>query len=151
VTGTSPARVVLDSLARVPPTARLFAADGARRIVVCGAEAPAQRTAALEALGAEVLRCATAQPTPAEYLPRLRAAGLRTVLVEGGAQVHANLIAQGAANELFLYIAGRMIGDAAAPGWCGALGITRLDAAPCVRLDVPRSIGEDVLVHGWFD
>jgi len=146
-----PARVVLDSRARIPPASRLLAADGARRIVVTGCDAPDERVAVLAALGAEVLRCTTARPEPPEYLPCLRAAGLQALLVEGGARVHANLIAQGAADELFLYLAGCMIGDPDAPAWCGTLGVERLKDAPRVRLDAPLTIGPDVLLHGWFD
>jgi diaminohydroxyphosphoribosylaminopyrimidine deaminase / 5-amino-6-(5-phosphoribosylamino)uracil reductase len=147
----APARVVLDSLARIAPQARLLAADGARRIVVTGRDAPADRVRALERAGAEVLRCATARPEPAEYLGLLRAAGLRALLVEGGAEVHGNLIAHGAADELFLYIAGCVIGDRDAPAWCGELGVERLAQAPRLRLDAPQAIGVDVLLHGWFE
>jgi diaminohydroxyphosphoribosylaminopyrimidine deaminase / 5-amino-6-(5-phosphoribosylamino)uracil reductase len=146
-----PARVVLDSRARIALDARLLAADGARRIVVTGSAAPRSRLTALDALGAEVLRCGTPRPQPSEYLALLRAAGLRALLVEGGAQVHANLIAQGAADELFLYLAGCVIGDRDAPAWCGALGVERLEQAPRVRLDAPQAIGPDVLLHGWFE
>lgn len=149
--GIAPARVVLDSRAGLRRDARVLAADGARRLVVCGSGAADADVAALEALGVEVLRCGTPRPEPAEYLARLRAAGLRSVLVEGGGQVHAGLIAQGAADELFLYIAGLMIGDPGAPGWCGPLEALRLADAPRVRLDTPQRIGDDVLLHGWFD
>jgi diaminohydroxyphosphoribosylaminopyrimidine deaminase / 5-amino-6-(5-phosphoribosylamino)uracil reductase len=146
-----PARVVLDSRARIDPAALLLAADGARRIVVVGSAAPQRRLRELAERGAEVLRCATPRPEPAAYLPLLRGAGLRALLVEGGAQVHADLIAHGAANELFLYIAGRVIGDPAAPAWCGPLGLERLAQAPRVRLEAPLALGADVLLHGWFD
>lgn len=145
-----PARVVLDSLARLDPAAQLLADDGARRLVVTGRDAPASRTGPLERKGAEIVRCSTPRPEPREYLTRLRAAGMETLLVEGGAQVHGNLIAQGAANELFLYLAGCVLGDREAPAWCGALGVERLDRAPRVRLDAPQVIGADVLLHGWF-
>lgn len=146
-----PARVVLDSRARIDPAARLLADDGARRIVVTGSEAPPEAVARLAARGVEVLACATPRPEPAAYLPLLRSAGLQALLVEGGAQVHANLIAHGAADELFLYIAGCVIGDSAAPGWCDALGVERLADAPRVRLEPPVAIGADVLLHGWFE
>lgn len=145
-----PARVVLDSRARLPLAAQVLSAEGARRVVVVGCDAPSARMRALAALGVELVRCATPRPEPREYLARLRAAGLRTLLVEGGAQVHGDLIAHGAANELFLYIAGCVLGDREAPAWCGPLGIERLDEAPRVRLTAPQTIGPDVLLHGWF-
>jgi diaminohydroxyphosphoribosylaminopyrimidine deaminase/5-amino-6-(5-phosphoribosylamino)uracil reductase len=146
-----PARVVLDSLARIAPQARLLADDGARRIVVAGCDAPPECVAALTARGVQVLRCATPRPQPAEYLARLREAGLRSVLVEGGAQVHSALIAQDMADELFLYLGGRVLGDREAPAWCGELAVARLADAPRVRLDAPQALAGDVLLHGWFD
>ncbi len=145
-----PARIVLDSRARIDLSAALLAADGARRIVVVGSKAPRTRVRALQALGVEVIACTTPRPEPAEYLALLRTAGVRALLVEGGARVHANLIAQLAADELFLYLAGCMLGDDAAPAWCGPLGAERLADAQRVRLDPPQAIGADVLLHGWF-
>src|SRR5437867_12116832 len=52
-----PYRVVLDALARTPPAARLISAGmPSRAVVVVGQRAPAQRTRALEAAGATVLK-----------------------------------------------------------------------------------------------
>jgi diaminohydroxyphosphoribosylaminopyrimidine deaminase/5-amino-6-(5-phosphoribosylamino)uracil reductase len=146
----SPARVVLDSLARIDPEARLLADDGVRRLVVVGSEAPARRLAALKERGAEVVACAGARPEPGDYLPRLRAAGIASLLVEGGGTVHGNLIAHREADALFLYVAGCVLGDSAAPAWCGELGMTRLEEAPRLKLAAPLRLGEDVLLHGYF-
>jgi riboflavin biosynthesis pyrimidine reductase len=80
---------------------------------------------------------------------------LRTLLVEGGGRVHASLIAQGAADELWLFVAGRIMGDDAAPGWCGTLpGSVRPDLAgmPRLRLAAPQSLdGGDILLRGTFE
>lgn len=149
-TGAAPARIVLDSRCRVPPGARMLAADGARRIVVTGRDAPAAATARLEARGVETLRCPEARPHPASFLPRLRSLGLETLLVEGGAQVHAGLVATREADELFLFLAGRIVGDSMAPAWCGPLDIASLAATPRLRLSPPRAVGADVLIHGLF-
>jgi diaminohydroxyphosphoribosylaminopyrimidine deaminase/5-amino-6-(5-phosphoribosylamino)uracil reductase len=150
-----PARIVLDSTARLPPSARLLAADGARRIVVVGKDAPPARIAALQMAGAEVLALPAARPEPGAFLPALARLGLRTLLVEGGGRVHASLIAQGAADELWLFVAGRIMGDDAAPGWCGTLpGSARPDLAgmPRLRLAAPQSLdGGDILLRGTFE
>lgn len=146
----SPARVVLDSKARIRPDARMLAEDGVRRMVVTGNAVPERRAAALRLRGVEVLTCSTARPEPAEYLPMLRAAGLATLLVEGGARVHENLIAHGEADELFLYVAPSLIGDHAAPGWCGQLGVERLEDSPRLAFEPPQAIGQDILLHAFF-
>ena len=146
----NPTRIVLDSRCRIDPAARCLADDGAERIVVVGAGADAVRVTALRARGVRVLQCAGPRPTPAEFLPALRACGVQRLLVEGGAAVHANIIALGRPDELFLYQAGKIIGGPDARGWCEDIGVRRLAAAPLLRLSQPRLVGEDVLLHGVF-
>ncbi|MEE8433743.1 MAG: dihydrofolate reductase family protein [bacterium] len=146
----SPVRVVLDSRAGIDPDALVLAQDGARRIVVTGAEAPAGKVAALRGRGVEVITCESARPMAGAFLPALRNSGLDTVLVEGGAEVHGHFIAEREADELFLYLAGRLIGDRDAPGWCGILNIPSLAEAPRVTMTQPVTLGGDVLLHGFF-
>lgn len=148
----NPARIVLDSNCRTPPTAKcLSPADGARRIVVTGSRAPAERVEALEAAGVEVLRGPTSRPQPSWFLPTLREAGLYSLLVEGGGEVHGNLIANRESDELFLFIAACIIGGADAPGWCSSLEIDRPGQAPRLDLSPPMQIGEDIVLHGYFN
>jgi diaminohydroxyphosphoribosylaminopyrimidine deaminase/5-amino-6-(5-phosphoribosylamino)uracil reductase len=149
--GPDPARIVLDSLGRIPLGARCLRDDGARRIVVGGTGFPPAHAAALEQRGVWVLRCSPERPDPDQFLPRLRAAGIETLLVEGGAHVHASLIAHHAADALFLFVAGKVMGDAAAPAWCAALpGGNRLQDAPALTFAPPLMIGPDVLLRGHF-
>ena len=147
----TPARIVLDSQARIGTGSLLLAEDGARRIVIAGREAEASRLERLEAMGVETILCATPRPEGREFLPKLRAAGLSTLLVEGGGSVHGSFIANGEADELFLYLAGRLIGDPAAPAWCQGLGVERLEDTPRLTLSPPVLLGDDVLVHGYFE
>ena len=145
-----PARVVLDSHARIARSARCLSDDGARRIVVVGSHAARQALDALHDQGAEVFVCATPRPHPEEFLPALRRAGLGSLLVEGGAQVHASLIAHNGVDELFLYMAGGVFGGAEAPGWCAALGVERPEDAPRFTLDAASPLDADLLIHGVF-
>jgi diaminohydroxyphosphoribosylaminopyrimidine deaminase/5-amino-6-(5-phosphoribosylamino)uracil reductase len=150
-----PARIVLDSLARLPPTAHVLAHDGVRRIVIVSDRAPADRTRDLRREGAEVLVMPGSRPQPRDFLPALAKLGLHALLVEGGGQVHASLIAQGGADELWLFMAGRIMGDSAAPGWCADLPGAehlRLAALPRLSLRPPWLLdGGDILLRGSFD
>lgn len=147
----TPARVVLDSRCRLPAGANCLDGDGARRFVVTGAAAPPAKLEALRNAGAEVIVCHSERPAPSEFLPALREQGISTLLVEGGAEVHANLIANREPDELFLFVAGIVIGGGGAPGWCASLGVESLDKAPRLRLDPPYQVGGDVVLHGSFD
>jgi diaminohydroxyphosphoribosylaminopyrimidine deaminase/5-amino-6-(5-phosphoribosylamino)uracil reductase len=153
-----PARIVLDSTARLPVDARCLAADGARRIVVVGNAAPRERTEALRAFGVEIVALPAPRPEPGAFLPALLSLGMRSLLVEGGARVHASLIAHRAADELWLFLSGSVMGDGAAPAWCGDLageaqplrrglaGLPRLRLLPPLWLE-----GGDLLVRGDFE
>ena len=145
-----PARIVLDSTCRAPFTARIFAEDGAARYVIAGRDAPAGSVAALRERGVAVRVCSTQRPAAAEFLPWLRGQGVNSVLVEGGGAVHGHFVANAQAQELFLFVAGLVLGDERASAWCGAAGITALSQAPRLRLSVPRRVGEDILLHGLF-
>ena len=151
-----PARIVLDSTGRIPLQSRCLAADGARRLVVLGSTAGQEIAARLAAQGVEVIRCPTPRPAPEEFLPRLREAGLECILVEGGGKVHAALIAQGEADELFLYMGGMIFGGAAAPAWCDDLMVAGPDEAPRIQMAEamwfpgPQGQRQDLLLHGYF-
>lgn len=147
----APARIVLDSRCRVPTDAKVLAKDGAVRLLIAGSEAPLGAIGELRERGVRVFRAPTTRPEPAAFLPWLRRQGVERVLVEGGAAVHATFIAKSTADTLFLFLAGRVIGDPDAPSWCGALGISRLSDTPRLRLAPPRMVGEDVLLFGKFE
>jgi diaminohydroxyphosphoribosylaminopyrimidine deaminase/5-amino-6-(5-phosphoribosylamino)uracil reductase len=93
-----PLRVVLDSAGRLPLAARLFdPALPGRTLVATTARMPDDRRAALAARGVEVL---TLPATPAgvalpELLDTLGRRGVTSLLVEGGARVHAAFFAAG--------------------------------------------------------
>lgn len=148
--GPSPVRIILDSRCRIDPGAKCLTGDGIRRIVVCGGKAPPENRRTLSQMGVEVIDFHEEYPAPAQYLNRLRACGVNTLLIEGGAAVHTNIIAYAEADELFLYMAGKIIGGHNAPGWSGSIGVNRLTDAPGLVLSAPLSVGEDILVHGVF-
>ena len=145
-----PARIVLDSTCRTPLTARIFAEDGAARFLIAGREAPPRLAAALRERGITVRVCSTQRPEAREFLPWLRGQGVNSILVEGGGAVHGHFVANAQAQELFLFVAGLVLGDERAPAWCGATGIPALSQAPRLRLSEPRRVGADVLLHGLF-
>ncbi|MDH4225168.1 MAG: dihydrofolate reductase family protein, partial [Deltaproteobacteria bacterium] len=103
---SSLARVVLDSSCRIAPGSRVLAEDGCRRVVIAGSDAPPEKVEGLRRRGVEVWLCPTPKPEPGFFLPRLRGEGLSSLLVEGGGKVHAGLIAQQEADEVFLFISG---------------------------------------------
>jgi riboflavin-specific deaminase-like protein len=106
VAGRNPARVVIDPNGRLPAGMRVLADDGARRIVVRAAPGEAPPGAEVLAVPAPDGRLA-----PAAILAALAAAGLRRVLVEGGAATVSGFLAVGALDRLHVLVAPVILGS----------------------------------------
>jgi diaminohydroxyphosphoribosylaminopyrimidine deaminase/5-amino-6-(5-phosphoribosylamino)uracil reductase len=81
----------------------------------------------------------------------LRELGKREVmrlLVEGGARVHGALLDAGLVDEVALFVAPRILGDAAAIPLADGKPKTRLSAAIGLESLEVRRVGEDVLLQG---
>jgi diaminohydroxyphosphoribosylaminopyrimidine deaminase / 5-amino-6-(5-phosphoribosylamino)uracil reductase len=138
VAGRNPARVVIDPSGRLPAASRCLAEDGARRIVV-----RADGRCAFP--GVETISCARAdgRMAPRAIVAALHEAGLRRILIEGGAWTVSAFMDAGMVDRLHMLVAPVIIGSGK-PGLTLA-PITRLAEAkrPSARIHV---LGEtDVL------
>jgi diaminohydroxyphosphoribosylaminopyrimidine deaminase / 5-amino-6-(5-phosphoribosylamino)uracil reductase len=144
-----PIRIVLDSRLRTPPRARLLPRpfrNPARTVIVCGAAAPVARERALVRAGAEVWRVPTSRNgrIRLELLARLLGReNITSVLVEGGAEVHASFLALTLADEVVLYIAPKIVGGPA-PSWVGGKGLVALAAAHRFAYAREHLVGPDL-------
>jgi 3,4-dihydroxy 2-butanone 4-phosphate synthase/GTP cyclohydrolase II len=145
VSGSSPVRVILDSTLRLPADARILG-DDAPTVVITTGRASRRRREALESRGAEVRVVADSGRGVdlAAALQVLRGAGLRSVLVEGGAQVITSFLSANAADRLIVSVAPTLIG--AGTEAVGELGVARI--ADGVRLTNRswQTVGEDLLI-----
>jgi diaminohydroxyphosphoribosylaminopyrimidine deaminase/5-amino-6-(5-phosphoribosylamino)uracil reductase len=152
--GRDPVRVVVDSRLRTPVTARLLPAVGgseARTIIATTEAAPRGREDRLRQAGAEIWRVG---PGPRVDLPalarRLAEADLNAVLVEGGADLHAALIAADLVDELVLYVAPLALGGRGNRGglpWLGGPGVDSLAQAERFAFaGEPRRLGDDLVL-----
>jgi len=143
-----PLRVVADGGLSLPLTGRLAASARSGRVaVLCRAEAPAERRAALEALGVEVIETAAAADGALDLtdaLARLGAAGVTRVLCEGGGRLAAALLAAGLVDELVLFTGAKIIGGDGVAA-VGGFGLDRLAEAPGFRLDSVEPLDGNVL------
>lgn len=105
-------RVVLDSRLRLPPGSRL--ARSARRapVIALVARAPAGRRRRLEALGVEVVECASRawRVNPGAALQALRERGVSSVMVEGGSEVLGSFLAARLVDQVALFRAPLLLG-----------------------------------------
>jgi len=145
-----PARVVFDSEARLPLDSALVRGvrDGLKLCVVVSRAAPRVATDALEAAGADII-VATGQNEPARVrnaVSQLGAAGLTSILLEGGPHLAGAFLDAGEVDELRLFIAPVVLGAAAARDPLEGEGVERIaEATRALSMDAER-LGEDLLI-----
>ncbi len=135
-----PLRVVVDTSARTPPTARVL--DGAApTLVAVSTDADARH---LEGL-AEIVRLPRVEGglDLEALLDALYARGARSVLLEGGATLAGSFLAAGLVDRVVAYVAPILIGGGGTPALAGQ-GALSIDAAWRLRLDEVRCLGPDV-------
>ena len=138
----APLKVVLDSRLRTPPGARLLAPPGDCLIV--HAEESAPRATALRRAGAELVRLPGAGGRV--DLPRLLAVlgerEVNEVMVECGPTLAGALLAAGLIDELVLYVAPLLLGEAAR-GLFALPAITRMNERVALRILSMDPVGRD--------
>src|SRR4051812_20679852 len=131
VEGRDPQPVVVDSQLRTPPTAKLLSRNGRRPWIGTAIGAPdgdaagegaregAERRARMEASGCRLVDC-PAQPNGwvdlTALLHGLHAAGIRHVMVEGGARIITSFLAARLIDYAVVTIAPRFLGGLSAVG-----------------------------------
>src|SRR5690606_5174343 len=141
-----PLRVVVDARLETPSTARIL--QGGNVLIACAARDEA-RAAVLEQLGAEIVvlpNAAGKVDLPAR-LRELAARGINEVHAEAGFKLNGSLLREGCVDELLLYLAPMLVGDAAM-GLFNLAPFTRLDQALRPRLHDVRRVGDDIRIIG---
>jgi len=139
VHGPCPARVVLDPSGRAAADARVFATDGARRLIVTAATGRAPLPAGVEIVN---LPLTDGRFAPAAILNAIAERGFRRILVEGGPATISGFLAASCLDRLHILLAPIILG--AGPAGLALAPITRIDEAlrPAVRI---HRIAEEVL------
>jgi diaminohydroxyphosphoribosylaminopyrimidine deaminase/5-amino-6-(5-phosphoribosylamino)uracil reductase len=144
-----PRRVVFDSLGRLPLDAQLV--RGARHTpltVVVSRAAPRSATDALETHGAEVI-VAPGANEPARIcsaLDQLGAAGIGSILLEGGPHLAGAFLDAGEIDEIRLFLAPALLGGRKARNPIEGEGVELIaEATRVLTLDCDR-VGDDLLV-----
>ncbi|MGP1471919.1 MAG: bifunctional diaminohydroxyphosphoribosylaminopyrimidine deaminase/5-amino-6-(5-phosphoribosylamino)uracil reductase RibD [Schwartzia sp. (in: firmicutes)] len=146
----NPCRIVLDSQARTPLSAKLLSDGAAPTIVAVTENAPLERVEALRQGGAEILRCGAGSRVDLPcLLSRLGERAVCSLLVEGGGTVHFSFLAAGLVDKVTAFVAPKFLGGRTALGAVAGDGFARLaDAVELDEVEVKR-LGEDVAWTGY--
>ncbi len=143
-------RIVLDSQARTPLTAKIVTDDAANQtLVVVGQGAPGDRVAALR-------KRVTVVEAPLDrgridlnwLLSQLGGEGITSLLVEGGGEVNAVFLEAGLAQRIAFYYAPKILGGRDSRPAVGGAGAASLQAAAELQDVEFRALGRDWLITG---
>ena len=152
-----PLRVVLDSGLQIPLSARMLqplpspaggrGAGGEGRVLIYIAAQHAEKSTMLRDLGAEVVMLpdAAGRVDLVAVLRDLAQRGCNEVLVEAGSTLNGALLRAGLADELLLYLAPQLLGDAAR-GVAQLGELTGLEQRIDLGWQDIRQVGEDLRV-----
>ena len=148
--GRTPRRIVLDSQARTPLSAKLLSDGAAPTILAVTENAPLERVEALRQRGAEILCCGAGSRVDLPcLLSRLGEQEICSLLVEGGGTVHFSFFAAGLADKVTAFVAPKLLGGRTALGAVAGEGFVHLaDAVELCEVEVER-LGEDVAWTGY--
>jgi riboflavin-specific deaminase-like protein len=139
VSGPQPARVVIDPAGRLSSGARVFAADGVRRLLMTGSGVRPPLPPGIEVVG---LPKVGGQIAPQAILMALAERGFRRVLVEGGADTVSRFLAAHCLDRLHVIVAPIILGSGR-PGFT-LPPVERVDEAPLLPVRLHK-LGDDVL------
>lgn len=148
--GREPLRVVVDSRLRTPPEAEILKSAGRGVLLACGEGAPVDREEALRGRGAEVLRL----PAPGgrvdfgALLDALHERGSLRVFIEGGGVLLGSAFDTGRVDEVYCFIAPKVVGGRQSPVPVAGRGITRMTDALPLKETRWEPVGPDLLLYG---
>ncbi|MFB6085199.1 MAG: 2,5-diamino-6-(ribosylamino)-4(3H)-pyrimidinone 5'-phosphate reductase [Halodesulfurarchaeum sp.] len=140
----NPVRIVADSRARTPPDARVLD-DAAETIVLVSEAVPTEHVSTLRSVGAEIVETGANRVDLQAALEQLEAAGIETLLVEGGGELIYSLFEAELVDELSVYVGSIVIGGRDAPTLADGSGFT--DSYPKLSLQSVEKLGEGVLLQ----
>lgn len=149
--GKNPIRVIVDSLARIPLTAKVINDGQAPTIIAVTPVAPKEKIQALQAKGVEVITVAGGGHTVDLRIlfELLGARGISSIFVEGGPTISAALLEENLIDKIHCFVAPKIIGGVAAPGVVGGYGIDNLHEAILLESISSEFIGQDILISGY--
>lgn len=150
-------RIILDSLARTPLTAKILNDEFAHlTTIVVGKHAPKNRVAALTRRVNVLIAPSVKSKTKNQeskidlrwLLKKLGGEGVTSLLVEGGGEVNASFLLGGLAHRVAFFYAPKILGGRDARKGVGGDGISRLSQSVKLRGVEWRWLGPDLLLTG---
>ncbi|MEO1028822.1 MAG: RibD family protein [Pseudomonadota bacterium] len=140
-----PARLILDSTARTPLNGRLMSTLNVADLIIATNSAAAGSSHGKQ--GAKVWNCGDdgdGKTSLKGLIERCEVEGITRLFVEGGSSVAAAFVKNDLVDEIAWFRAPILLGGDGLSA-IGALGLTKIDAAPKFRLFATEKVGPDCL------
>ena len=148
--GKSPVRIIVDSKARIPLTAKVLNDGCAKTIIAISTEADSTRVSALQEKGVEILVIKKNEKNGGIYLPellkKLGELNYTSIFVEGGTTINSSFLKHDLVDKVYWFIAPKIIGGENAKGPVGGIGVDTVDKALKLKDIEITQIHEDILV-----
>ena len=144
-----PIRVVVDSNARLSLDSQLVKTAGEYRTIVAHTRfAPEERVKALRETGVEMLLCKEKEGLVdvRNLLELLGQSGIDSILLEGGGSLNYTFLSEGLADELYAFIAPKIVGGMNAKTPVEGAGMEKMADAINLELENVLNVGHDVLL-----
>jgi diaminohydroxyphosphoribosylaminopyrimidine deaminase / 5-amino-6-(5-phosphoribosylamino)uracil reductase len=147
-TPRQPLRTVVDSRLEIPVDAKLLRGSGE---LIFTANASEGKIGALQDMGANVIVMPdqNTRVNLGDMMHKLADLEINEVLVEAGSALNGALISEGLVDELIIYLAPTLIGDAA-KGMMKLPELTDLSEKRALKIHDFRSVGEDLRITARF-
>ena len=148
-----PVRLIISSRAVLPPRARVFEGVPKPPVwVACTRRARPRTVARLTRRGAEIIMCKEegGRVSLSDLLARLAERNVTSLLVEGGEELLGGFFDRGLVDRVVAVTVPKIIGGKRAKSPVGGRGVGRLEDAGVLRETRRRSLGDDVLLEGYF-
>ncbi len=139
----NPIRIVMDRHLRIPLDCQLVkTAQQITTIVVCNKEVP-EKTQQLKDAGVQIWACTSLD----EMLQRAGEAKIDSILIEGGGTINEAFLHEGLIDEIYAFIAPKLVGGVDAKTPVEGQGFAQLKDALQLHTISVEQIGEDILIH----
>jgi len=146
--GRNPMRVILDSTARTPLTARaLTNSDVDRVLIAVTNNAPSEKVHALRSAGVDVVMTGSDNKVDVPLLMHaLHERGVEKVLVEGGGTVNWSLLSLGLIDEIRVAVAPIIVGGKDSTTLVEGEGVQKIDDGINLTLQCIEQYGRDLVL-----
>jgi diaminohydroxyphosphoribosylaminopyrimidine deaminase/5-amino-6-(5-phosphoribosylamino)uracil reductase len=150
--GRDPLRVIVDSRLRTPLKAKvMMQRSSAGTLIATRADSPEARREKIRNAGAEIItvRSAAGRVDLKDLMRKLGKLGILSVLVEGGAEVHASALKAGIVDKAVVFIAPMLLTGKDSICSIGGTSPVKLGQALKLRDVTTHFAGSDLVVEGY--